>query len=94
MKFNLSHFLSKRKLSFEQFLVDNEITNCKEFELFLFANEFIDDKEYIQNFKFVEQVENVVEEQQIPVEKDLESDSTEETTIKPVRKKRQQVPQE
>lgn len=94
MKFNLSHFLSKRKLSFEQFLADNAITNREEFETFLFANEFIDDKEYVENFKFVEQVKNLSEEQETPAEKDLDSDSTEETTAKPARKKRQQVTQE
>ena len=94
MKFNLSHFLSKRKLSFEQFLTDNEITNRKEFETCLFTNEFIDDKKYFENFKFVERVENLLEEQEPPVEKDLESNSIEETTAKPARKKRQQVTQE
>ena len=51
MKFNLSHFLSKRKLSFEQFLADNGITNREEFETFLFTNEFIDDKKYFENFE-------------------------------------------
>ena len=42
MKYNLNHFLAKRKLTFQEFLKENNVTNFSEYEELLAREQFID----------------------------------------------------